>query len=87
MQNGEVILSTLHDRMIRPAEAVDAFDWRVTPQNQAIVDMLKRAFASNKVNASVCYCSVFEDCWVRTDDDERPEPVKECPVPKVAYRQ
>jgi hypothetical protein len=87
MRNGEVILSTLHDRMIRPAEAVDAFDWRVTPANRTIVDLLKRAFASNRVNATICYCSVFNDCWVRTDDDERPEPVNQCPIPKVSYRQ
>ena len=87
IQNGEVIMSTLHDRMIRPGEAVDAFDWRVTPANQPVIDALKRGFASNRINTAVCYCSVFEDCWVRTDDDQRPVPVKQCPIPPVAYHQ
>lgn len=87
IQNGEVILSTLHDRMIRPAEAVDAFEWRVTPENRPVIERLKAGFASNRINAAVCYCSVFDDCWVRTDDDQKPMPVKQCPIPPVAYRQ
>lgn len=87
IRNGEVILSTLHDRMIRPGEAVDAFDWRTTPANQAVVDRLKQGFASNQINTSICYCSVFDDCWTRTDDDRQPVSVKECPMAKVPYNQ
>jgi hypothetical protein len=73
--------------MIRPGEAVDAFDWRMTPANQAIVDKLKDGFASNRINTTICYCSVFDDCWIRTDDDRRPVAVNQCPAPAVAYRQ
>jgi hypothetical protein len=87
VRNGEVILSTLHDRMIRPSEALDAFDWRVTAANEPIINRLKQGFASNRINTEICYCSVFDDCWVRTDDDQRPVPVKQCAVPAVAYRQ
>jgi hypothetical protein len=87
IRNGEVILSTLQDRMIRPGEAVDGFDWRMTPANQLVVDRLKAGFSSNRINTSICYCSVFDDCWIRTDDDKRPVPVKECQVAAVAYRQ
>jgi hypothetical protein len=87
IRNGEVILSTLHDRMIRPGEAVDAFNWQVTPANQPVIDRLKKGFASDEINTSICYCSVFDDCWVRSDDDRRPVAVKECPIPKVPYTQ
>jgi hypothetical protein len=87
VKNGEVITSTLRDRMIRPGEAVDAIDWRVTPENQAIIDQVKAGFASDLVNTSICYCSVFDDCWVRTDQDRRPVPVNQCPVASVPYRQ
>jgi hypothetical protein len=87
LRNNEVVLSTLRDRMIRPGEAVDAFVWRNTPENDALVDRLQNAFSSGRVAASVCYCSVFEDCWTRTNNDRRPAPVKECPIAQVPYRQ
>lgn len=87
ISNGEVILSSLRDRMIRPGEAVDAFDWHLTTANQQVVDLLRDGFAKNSVTISVCYCSVFDDCWNRTDDDRRPTPVKECPIATVPYRQ
>ena len=85
--NGEVILSSLRDRMIRPGEAVDAFDWHLTTANHQVVDLLRDGFANNSVTISVCYCSVFDDCWTRTDDDRRPTRVKECPIASVPYRQ
>jgi|tagenome__1003787_1003787.scaffolds.fasta_scaffold20969246_3 hypothetical protein len=87
IRNGEVILSSLRDRMIRPGEAIDAFDWHITDANHAIVDLLRSGIASNAINVSVCYCSVFDDCWTRTDDDRRPTAMKECPIAKVPYRQ
>lgn len=87
MKNGDVVLSTLRDRMIRPGEAVDAFDWEVTDTNREVIDRLKAGFASNAIRTSICYCSVFDDCWTRTDDDRRPTAVNQCPVASVPYRQ
>lgn len=87
MRNGEVILSQLRDRMIRPGEEVDAFAWPITDQNKAIVDQLKSDAESDAVNVAICYCSVFDECWTRTDEDRRPAPVKQCPVAAVPYRQ
>jgi hypothetical protein len=87
IRNGDVILSTLRDRMIRPGEEVDAFDWTVTDANRDVIDRLKDGFASNSIRTSVCYCSVFDDCWTRTDDDRRPTAVKECPIASTPYAQ
>ena len=87
IRNGEVIMSKLRDRMIRPGESVDAFDWPITPANQPVLDRLRSQFATNAVNTSICYCSVFDECWTRTDDDRRPVPVKQCPPAKVPYQQ
>jgi hypothetical protein len=87
VRNGDVVLSTLRDRMIRPGEAVDVFDWEVTDANRKVVDRLKQGFAANTVRTSICYCSVFNDCWTRTDDDRRPTSVKQCPIASVPYRQ
>ncbi|HEY6047655.1 MAG TPA: hypothetical protein VIV07_01260 [Sphingomicrobium sp.] len=87
IRNGEVVLSTLRDRMIRPGESVDAIQWSMTPANKAVVDRLKGELISPAVNLAICYCSVFEECWIRTDQDRRPVPVKQCPVASVPYGQ
>jgi hypothetical protein len=87
IRNGEVVLSSLRDRMIRPGEAVDAFAWPMTPENKQIVERLQSGLASDAVNIAVCYCSVFDECWVRTDHDRRPTAVKQCPIAPVPYRQ
>jgi hypothetical protein len=87
VRNGDVVISTLRDRMIRPGEEVDAFDWHVTPANRDVIDRLKAGFATNMVRTAVCYCSVFDDCWTRTDDDRRPTAVKQCPTASVPYTQ
>jgi hypothetical protein len=86
-RNGEVTLSSVRDRMIRPGEEADVFAWPITADNKAVVDRLQQGFDSDLVNIAVCYCSVFDDCWVRTDSGRRPAPVKECPVAAVPYRQ
>lgn len=87
IRNGDVIQSSLRDRMIRPGEAVDVVDWHANGANQAVIDLLRNGFASDVVNMSVCYCSVFDECWTRTDVGHRPVPVKQCPVSRVPYRQ
>ena len=78
---------SVRDRMIRPGEGADVFAWPITEANKPVVDRLEAALASDAVNIAVCYCSVFDDCWVRTDSGRRPTPVKECPVAAVPYRQ
>jgi hypothetical protein len=87
IRNGEVVLSSLRDRMIRPGEAVDAFAWPITEANRPVLDRLQHGLASNAVNIAICYCSVFDECWIRTDQDRRPKPVKQCPIASVPYRQ
>jgi len=87
IRSGEVIFSTLRDRMIRPGEAVDAFAWPITPANKPVLDRLQRELPSDAINLSICYCSVFDECWIRTDQDRGPTPVKQCPIAAVPYRQ
>ena len=42
----------------------------------------------------ICYCSVFDECWIDTFNgilpqvgQLRPQKLKQCPVPKVAFLQ
>lgn len=40
------------------------------------------------ITARVCYCSVFDECYVNDTRDRQPRPqrVKACPVPKQPFR-
>jgi hypothetical protein len=87
LRNGEVVLSSVRDRMIRPGDSADVFAWPITLENKPIIDRLQAGLASDAVNISVCYCSVFDECWLRTDGGRRPVAVKKCPVVSVPYRQ
>lgn len=46
------------------------------------------AFRSNlqAFSARVCFCSVLEECWRRDSRKPKPEKVKACPTPAVAYQ-
>ncbi|MBB4659370.1 hypothetical protein [Parvularcula dongshanensis] len=38
--------------------------------------------AQEKMALSLCYCSVFGECWTTSmDEEEPPEPIAECPAP------
>ena len=39
----------------------------------------------NDIRVSVCYCSVFDECYKRTWASSKPEPVEQCTRPKVAF--
>ena len=87
LHNGEIVLTKLRDRMIRPGEAVDAFDWPITPENRPILDRLRAQYATNALNTAICYCSVFHECWIRTDEDRQPVPIRQCTPAHVSYEQ
>jgi hypothetical protein len=38
-----------------------------------------------RIGIRVCYCSVFDDCYLRDIGYREPERVKACPVPAVPY--
>jgi hypothetical protein len=87
IDNDSVITSTLRDRMIRPGQSIDAIDWRVTLANAAAVQSFRRGVGRGSIKGSICYCSVFDECWTRGFGDRKPQPVASCPVAAVAYRQ
>lgn len=83
----DVKTSTLRDRMIRPGETVDAIDWPEVPGNHEVVDRLRKGLHAGRIVPTVCYCSVFEECWSLSYLDRRPKPVESCPVAPTPYRQ
>ncbi len=49
--------------------------WR--PETAPVWDALDRA--RSEASLSICYCSVFDECWVTDGNTLRPKPVKACP--------
>jgi hypothetical protein len=74
--------STISHAVLTPGENVEIFVVADGTKAGAIRD----AFVK-RVTATVCYCSIFDDCW--SEGDGHPaRPVSECPVPgRGAFQQ
>jgi hypothetical protein len=82
---GEVVKSTALDRMVRPGQSIDMISWPLTATNQGPAQALVREIG-RRVQVSICYCSVFDECWTRAfSADPKPTPVKSCPADRVPY--
>jgi hypothetical protein len=40
----------------------------------------------DKVTVRLCYCSVFDECWIGSGVTTEATSVASCPVPKVSFR-
>ena len=79
--------STLLGRMIRPGTTI-AYVNMPPGRSQAATDALDRARVQDRIEARLCYCSVFDECWtVSSKGSARPVPVRQCPMPQPQYRE
>jgi hypothetical protein len=80
--------STLLGRMLRPGEEVNYISLKPTAATIEAATQLDEARQKNRIAATLCYCSVFDECWTATSTGAvRPVTVKQCPVPKTQYAQ
>ncbi|MFK3736714.1 hypothetical protein [Massilia sp. TN1-12] len=70
--------------LIPPRASVKLFTWTEQPHANADFDTLHRSMKDIAVSA--CYCSVFDECYVRRENNaEKPEAVAHCPAPELAF--
>jgi hypothetical protein len=64
-------------RVLTPGESVTL----VQTHDRALVNAFRQAVSASETGLRVCYCSIFDDCWLRDSRDEAadPEPVESCP--------
>src|SRR5690606_22962194 len=64
-------------RVLAPGETVQVFSTRHPP----LVRALQAAIGREGTVLSLCYCSIFDECWLARRDAERsdPAPVAACP--------
>jgi hypothetical protein len=67
------IKSTISHRVVAVGEQIDAF----LPSEKASIELLESAFA--RVSGTLCYCSVFDECFTFRVDDDATEQVPACP--------
>jgi hypothetical protein len=84
IHKGEILKSTAIDRMVRAGQSFDMIHWKTTPANRAVSRRLLDQLGG-RVRVSLCYCSVFDECWTRALGDHVPERAKICPPDPMPY--
>lgn len=70
--------------LIRPGASVEMFHWDEPATRNPNFDALYRQM--NDISYSVCYCSVFDECYVRhSNSNTKPESVEQCTPPRVPF--
>jgi hypothetical protein len=86
--NGDLAMmmtSAVQDEVLPARDEIGFLEWPRTPATEAIWQRLD--VERMKVRLRVCYCSVFEECWIRDTSRPRPVQTEEChPSQAVAYR-
>lgn len=74
--------STLGGRVVRAGEQINPVTL-LGDKAQALITALDTKGADERFSLEICYCSVYDQCWVTKDDpstvDDDPAPVKKCP--------
>lgn len=95
-QEGETVISIglASPRILRAGEHVDFLAVGLTGANRAVFGKFNSE--RNYIRTRVCYCSVFDECWIKEGGDEllqqgqsklmHPERVKTCPMPAAPYQ-
>lgn len=85
--DAQIATSTLLNHMLQAGQTthyVMAFGPNV---EKPVAKALKRANVTDRIVTTICYCSVFGECWVNASSGmTRPRSVKVCPMPAVQYR-
>jgi hypothetical protein len=69
--------------MVQAGKEVNLFAWAQAPGDPR---WARANEVRDKIGVRVCYCSVFEECYVRASERREPVRVNACPLPAVPYR-
>jgi hypothetical protein len=69
--------------LLPPGKIKHTIYWKEPAEENALWSSLHKAMFD--VSMETCYCSVFDECFIRSKDVPRPKPVKVCVPPKVAF--
>ncbi len=81
---GQEMSSPVPERFLAPNGYVYAMVWPRTPENAELWTALDHARQSGRITSSVCYCSVFDECWIAHSHSFPPEETASCAVRRDA---
>ena len=79
--------SYVEGRMVRSGETLSYVSLGLRSDNAALVRQFDEARQDNRIVTRLCYCSVFDDCWIADSRDPTPDPINQCAPVKVPYRE
>jgi hypothetical protein len=79
---GNEVSSPVSRRFLAPNADVTAIRWPRTEANEELWTTLDTARQQGRIGMSVCYCSVFDECWVARSNSFPPEEVDSCAEPE-----
>jgi hypothetical protein len=75
--------SSIAGSVLRPGQAVPILYYPWTPANSVIWRKLHNIVPT--VGFKVCYCSVFDQCWLTNGEGLHPRSASVCPASRVPY--
>jgi hypothetical protein len=72
----------MRGRMVQAGKQLNLFAWPEAPGDPR---WARFAQARDRIGVRVCYCSVFEECYLRDRSNREPARLKACPAPAVSY--
>ncbi len=82
-----LLRGSLQGTVLRAGETISVLRFPRTPQNESTWRRLNEGSIGANAQLRVCYCSVFDECWLTDFQTLRPKSVQQCPVPPVAFTQ
>ena len=83
--NGFNVRGNVVNALIRSGGSLAMFSWTEPATSNPRFATLHRQM--DQISYSACYCSVFDECYVRnSEDNKKPEPVEQCVAPAVPFR-
>lgn len=80
---GQEMSSPVAERFIAPNGEITSQRWPRTEENREIWTALDRARQGGRITTSVCYCSVFDECWIAQSNTFPPQETDSCESPSL----
>ena len=75
---GSEMSSPVAERFIAPNGEITSLRWPRTEENRSLWTALDRARQAGRITTTICYCSVFDECWIARSNSFPPQETNSC---------
>jgi len=84
---GGEMSSPVSERFLAPNGEIYAMLWPRTEQNAELWTALDTARQADRITTTICYCSVFDECWIARSNSFPPQETNSCESPALQRRR